>query len=199
VTPVRSLTIALLLGLVPGCALTSRAEPVRWQFFTPERVQPRLESASVGSAHREVCLGRVTAGTDLGRRIAHGNGGHEVGYYEDRRWTEEPERYVRRALERALVEESSFPCEIEPSPSRLDVEVLKFEELRTPAGHAARVALRAVVTTEDVILDETIQWVDIVHGSSFDDVVAAIGRALEQVSVRIAHRANASAKPPPEK
>lgn len=185
--------VALTAILASGCALTSRGDAIQWQYFTPERARPALESAKV-TAGPEVCLERVTSSASSGRRIAHSDGGHRVGYYEDRRWTDDPEGYVRRALERTLFEEEGFRCDREASSSRLDVEVLGFEEVRTPASHAARVALRAVLATsaENTILDETIEVVEPVTGSTFDDVVEAFGRALDGACAEAARRTRAA-------
>jgi cholesterol transport system auxiliary component len=187
-----------ILATTSACALTSRGEPVRWQYYTPERVQPTLESANIAVGPHDVCIGRV-AGASSGRRIAYGDGRYELNYYEDRRWTDEPERYVRRALERTLFEQSGFHCDPTrasgsldalggPSAATLAVDVLKFEEVKTPARHDARVALRAVLATDRVLFDATIEAVEPVVGSSFDAVVAAIGRSLDNASAQVARR-----------
>jgi cholesterol transport system auxiliary component len=193
---VKGATIILALALAAfdtGCALTSRGDTVQWQYFTPERVRPEPKSPTIASGP-DVCLGRVTADASLGRRIAYGNGGYEVGYYEDRRWTDEPEHYVRRALERTLFQEDGFRCDHDPSAFRIDIEVLRFEELRPPARHAAHIALRAVLTTpeERVVFDQTVQTVDPVVGPSFDAVMAATERALDGVTAEVTRRARAA-------
>jgi ABC-type uncharacterized transport system auxiliary subunit len=126
----------------------------------------------------------------LGKRIAYREGEHQIGYYEDHRWTEEPARYVHRALERTLYQENGFRCDRDAHAPTLDVEVLGFEELRSPSSHAARVDLRAVLRTRDGVLlfDEDVQAVDAVVGANFDDVVAAFGRALDRASRDLAGR-----------
>jgi cholesterol transport system auxiliary component len=189
----RGIAVLAATTLASGCALTSRGENIRWQYFTPEHVRPGTEVTNVG-AGPDLCIGRISSGAGLTRRIAHTNGGVEVGYYEDRRWTDEPENYVRRALERTLFQEHNLRCDRDTSAARLDVEVLRFEELRSPAGHAARVAVRVVLRTpeERAILDETIQVVDPVEGASFDAVVVATGRALDGASAEIARRTSAA-------
>ena len=98
-----ALTVVAAAASLSGCALTSRTEPSPWQYYTPERVEPAREATSVRGTTRNVCIGRVTAGTGLGRAIAYGDGAYEAGYYEDRRWTEEPERYVDGQLDRCHV------------------------------------------------------------------------------------------------
>jgi cholesterol transport system auxiliary component len=183
---VRALAF-VLATLASACALTSRGGSVEWRYFTPERVRTTRASADVGT-RGEVCLGHVTAGGSLGRRIAYGDGAYQVGFYEDRRWTEEPELYVRRALERTLFQDRALRCDPEATAPKLNVEVLRFEEVKAKAGHTARVALRAVLVTDRVLLDQTFQFVEPVGGSRFDDVVEAIGRALDEGASEVARR-----------
>jgi cholesterol transport system auxiliary component len=131
---------------------------------------------------------RVSATTDLATRIAFGDGAYEVGYYEQRRWTESPDLYVRRALDRALCQERAFRCDGEGDAALLEVDVLRFQEVKTEKAHSALVSLRVVLTTDRPLLDDTIQVVEPVDGTSFDDVVAAIGRALDEAADRVANR-----------
>jgi cholesterol transport system auxiliary component len=179
--------LATILALAPACALTSRGDAREWQWFTPERVRPRLTSGVVG-AGPPVQLRRVTSGTDLGRRIIFGDGAYEVGYYEQRRWTDAPELYVRRALERTLCQEQGLQCEPSGSAPTLDVEVLRFQEVKAPKSHQALVALRFVLSSERVLVDDTVQVAEPVTGSTFDDVVAAISRALDSAANQVASR-----------
>jgi ABC-type uncharacterized transport system auxiliary subunit len=113
-----------------------------------------------------------------------------MGYYEDRRWTEEPARYVHRALERALYQEDGFQCDRDARAPTLDVEVLGFEELSSPSNHAVRVDLRGVLRTRDgmLLFDQDVQAVEAVVGGSFDYIVAAFGRALDKASRDLARR-----------
>lgn len=183
--------ILVVLVALAGCALTSKrgqVDDVRW--FTPER-------ASATTAEREpssgppLRLGRVSAGTDLGKRIAYGDGAYEVGYYDTLRWTERPEHYVRDALGRALFGSGSFQRALGDSVPILDVEVLAFQELRGPV-HAARVSLRIALATDVVILEDTIESVVPVTGDGFEDVVAAVAGALGRVSLETACRVSAA-------
>jgi ABC-type uncharacterized transport system auxiliary subunit len=194
----RKLTLALVVvaalggASAPGCALTNRGESIPWQYFTPEQASaPSLTSARIetGGARPQVCLGRVSAGTSLGTRIAYREGEHQMGYYEDRRWTEEPTRYVRRALERTLYQEDGYQCDRGAKTPTLEVEVLGFEELRMAGRHEARVNVRAVLRTrERVLFDEDVEAVDAASGASFDGVVAAFGRALDRAARDLAGR-----------
>lgn len=181
----------LAVALTGGCALTSRGQASEWHWFTPERVRPQLTSAAVGTGPA-VRVRRITSGTDLGRRIVFGDGAYAVGFYEQRRWTEGPELYVRRALERTLCQEQGFRCDIDGNAPTLDVEVVKFQEVKTAHSHAALVSLRVVLSNDRVLLDDTIQVEDRVSGSSFDEVVAAMARALDGASAEVARRVSAA-------
>jgi cholesterol transport system auxiliary component len=55
----------------------------------------------------------------------------ELSYHEDRRWTEPPERYLRRSLERELFQERGIVRTVSGPGATLDVELTAFEELRS--------------------------------------------------------------------
>jgi hypothetical protein len=95
---------------------------------------------------------------------------------------------VRRALERVLCQQQGFRCEVSADAPTLDVEVLKFQEVKTDASHTALVSLRLVLSADHVLVDDTVQKVDAVVGPTFDDVVAAISRALDAASEDVGRR-----------
>jgi hypothetical protein len=152
--------------------------------------------APTGAAGPALRFGRVTSGPDLGLRIAHGDGAYEVDYYDDRRWTERPELYVRRALGRALFEEGSFRRDLGGRAPQIDAEVLAFQEVQTPDTHAARIVLRVSLSTDHVLFEDTVGAVEPVLGARFDDVVAAMARALDATVAEVARRVG-SALPRP--
>jgi cholesterol transport system auxiliary component len=189
------MTASGLPGL--GCALLSRGSSVDLRWYTPELVR-----SQPGSAERqpgcELRLGRVKSGTDLGRFIAYSDGLHEIGYYESRRWTERPEAYVRRAVERALFEDGSFQRALTGAAPTLDIEVVEFEEVKAPTTHAARIALRvALSSTDRVVLERTVAVSEPVPGGDFDGFVAAMSGALNTTASEIA-RAVSEARPEDE-
>jgi cholesterol transport system auxiliary component len=161
-----------------GCALLSRGASVEPRWYTPE-----LTAASPGSAEHqaagELRLGRVTSGSDLGLRIAYGDGLYQTGYYEDLRWTERPEHYVRRAVARALFEEGPFRRTLTGAAPTLDVEVVAFEEVKAPTTHAARISLHVVLSADSVLLERTVSVSKAIAGGNFDGFVAAMSQALE--------------------
>lgn len=192
---------AVILGASTGCALTSKGEAMTVRYFSPESAPPQTTSATVAPpvvktsesqvATPEVRLGRLTSGPNLRERIAYRDGAYELGYYEDRRWTERPETFVRREVARSLFEQHGFKRVLSGVAPTLDVEVLAFDELRLPNEHAARVALKMVLSQDrEVVLEETIT-VDVpVAGDAskgnFENVVAAMSQALQRASDQVA-------------
>jgi hypothetical protein len=175
-TAALALITALTSGI--GCALLSRGSSVDTRWYTPE-----LTQTSPGSAERqgggELRLGRVTSGSDLGLRIAYGDGLYQIGYYEGLRWTERPQQYVRRAVGHALFEQGPFRRALAGEAPTLEVEVVDFEEVKAPTAHWARISLRFVLSTDRVLLERTVSVTKAVAGGDFDGFVAAMSQALE--------------------
>jgi len=135
--------VAAVLGSPVGCALTSKAEVYAPRYFSPE---PVIGARSAKVAEKlELRLGQVSSASHLDERIAYRVGGAEMGFYEDQRWSENPEAYLRRALERDLFQDRGLSRIVSgPSPI-LDVELTAFEELRgqpTQARVAVTFSLR---------------------------------------------------------
>jgi cholesterol transport system auxiliary component len=116
---------------ISGCALTSRSEPIRIRYYTLE------DSAAQSSAPAqrdvlELRIGRIDAGQHLDEEIAFRNGPHELEYYDDRRWTEKPQEYLRRALNRALFQDRGVTRMFGGQAPALDVELVQFEQVLGP-------------------------------------------------------------------
>lgn len=126
----RAVTLGgyLLLALHCGCALTSKAEVVTPRYFSPEPT--RAARSPKSSDPLELRLGQVSAASHLDERMAYRVGGAEMGFYDDQRWTENPEAYLRRALERDLYEERGLSRIVAGDAPILDVELTAFEEVR---------------------------------------------------------------------
>ena len=128
-------------------------------------------------------LGRVTSGSNLRERIAFRDDAFELGYYEDRRWTERPETFVRRELGRTLFEDRGFKRALSGDAPTLDVEVIAFDELKLATGHGVRVQLKVMLMGDhDMIAEETLTVDRPVAGgknAKFEDVVVAMASALE--------------------
>lgn len=131
--------------LCAGCALTSKSPPVEFRYFTTESVSaphaasgPDTGVAGHANRHLQVRIGHVNAASYLRDKIAFRDEGHEVGYYEELRWTEKPEAYLRRAIARVLFEDRGLAELVNKPGATLEVELAAFEELRSPR-HVARV------------------------------------------------------------
>ncbi len=209
---------SILAASSTGCALLSKADVVEIRYFSPEHVKPQLTGGDASTAPEaprpapndalEVRLGRVTSGSNLRERIAFRDAAYELGYYEDWRWTERPETYVRRELGRTLFEEHGLHRVFNGSAPTVDIEVIAFDDLRLKTGRAARVQLKAMLSDESGVLWEDTLTVDrpvTVEKPKIEDVVAAMAGALdaaaEQVTLKVqsalvARRASAAAAVP---
>lgn len=136
---------ASLCGLVfvcsfSACALTGKGNALYPRFFSPE-----VETADVGPTPPPgpplaLRLGQVEAASHVEERFAYRVEPSELSYYEDRRWTEPPDRYLRRALERELFQRRGIRRTVSGPGATLDIELTAFEELRTPPARV-RLAL----------------------------------------------------------
>jgi ABC-type uncharacterized transport system auxiliary subunit len=148
VTP-RLLPIAAVALFCGGCALLSKADPVSFRYFSPEAPSPptgQERAAPATGPKVALRLGYVRGGIHLRERIVFRDSSYELGYYEDLRWTDRPEVFLRRALERTLFEDRRVEHAFVGSAPTLDVDLLDFEEVRAPRRTAR---LRAVFTLTD--------------------------------------------------
>jgi cholesterol transport system auxiliary component len=134
-----------------GCALTSKGTALSPRFFSPDSGEastnpPRPASPAPASSPLALRLGGVEAASHIEERMSYRLHGSELGYHDDRRWTERPEEYVRRALESELFERRGVRRIVAGTASTLDVELTAFEELRGPP---ARVRLSLRFTLHD--------------------------------------------------
>jgi cholesterol transport system auxiliary component len=175
-----------------ACALTSKAEVVDVRYFSPERIRPppKDENPNLAPAAAAllVRLGRVSSGPNLRERIAYRDTAYELGYYEDLRWTERPETYIRRELGRSLFENHGLHRVLSGDAPTLDVEVIAFDELRLNTGRAARVELRAILYDDSGVLFEDTLTVDCpvaANKPKIEDVIAAMATALEAAADQV--------------
>jgi cholesterol transport system auxiliary component len=126
-----------------GCALLGKHDPVVPRYFTPEyAAAPGATRAAAGRALR---LGRVEGWSNLRERWVVRDQSGATRYAEDRRWTERPEIYLRRALSRALFEERGLVEALSGRTVALEVELVAFEEVEGPH----RVRLQALLVLRD--------------------------------------------------
>ncbi len=149
-----SLVTVLALSLfVSGCALTSKSDSVILRYFALDgsRAQPHPAPAGqTKTSDLQLRLGRVNAASYLKERIAYRDANVEVGYYDDLRWTEKPESYLRRALARAFFEDHGLKQIVSGFGPTVEVELSAFDELRGPKP-GVRVEMTWLLRDEQVV------------------------------------------------
>jgi cholesterol transport system auxiliary component len=199
-TRVVALCAAVVALATSACALTSKAAIVDVRYFSPERVKSGAKSeepilapaATAPNAPLQLRLGRVSSGPNLRERIAFRDTVYELGYYEDLRWTERPETYVRRGLSRSLFEVHGLHRVLSGAGPTLDVELIAFDELRLKTGRAARVQLKVILYEDnDVMFEDTLTIDRPVAGEKpqIEDVIAAMATALDAATEEITLKA----------
>jgi len=196
------LIAALTVGLLSsGCALLTKAEPLSPRYFSAEPSNigptsgaslPAAERASSGAGH-ELKLGRVTSASFLGERLVFRDSPYELGFYEDRRWTEKPEAYFRRALSRALYEQGGFRRVVSGAGPTLDCELVELTELKAPA-HLARARANFVLYDSRSVRTEATVTVELpiaqgketaAPGASVAALALALTNAVDQIVRRV--------------
>jgi cholesterol transport system auxiliary component len=198
------LKIALFAAIcgAAGCALTSKGEVQTARFFSPEL-------QNTGAANRTdtppvlLRLGQVEAASYLEERMAYRVDDNELGYYDDRRWTEPPEQYLRRALERELFERRGVRRVLSGPAATLDVELTAFEEVRG-AQERVRLALRYDLHDERMSLVVQSLTVEVplppANGRDAERaprVAAALASALAAAVTKVGDQIASSLAPPP--
>ena len=126
-----------------------------------------------------VCIFSVALGKRLGLS--------KLQLYDLDRWTDPPEVYARRSLERAIFRDHGFAQVTTDEKFTVDVEVVAFEEQRTPP--AGRVSLRYTIRNEErVLVADVATAVRSARSAKRADVVVAIGHALDAAANDIANR-----------
>jgi cholesterol transport system auxiliary component len=141
-------TLGALSLCYAGCALTSKGTVLTPHYYSAELPEsPRAGAAVTQGAALELRLGQVEAASHLEERMSYRLDASEVGFYDDRRWTEEPAEYLRRGLEQELFERRHLRRIVAGVAPTLDVELTAFEELREPKPHV-RLALHFTLHDE---------------------------------------------------
>jgi cholesterol transport system auxiliary component len=197
---VSFMVFALASAGALGCALTEKAEVMDVHYYTAETTARPVPAASASAAvpgddgeavaAPPLRLGRVSAGAHLGKKVVFRSSSVELGMYDDKRWTERPDEYVRRAMSTALFDAQRATQSLGGAAPTLDLELLAFEEIvQKDKPHRGRVSLRYSLHDEQRVLVSDVVTVELDAASGdTDKVVRAIAQALAQVSERIAER-----------
>jgi len=186
----------VLATFLSSCALTSKSSPPPVHYFTPESldaapatggaIEPATASTPSG---RRLRVGRVTSSAHLRTKIVYRRAANELGTYDDERWTEAPEAYLRRALERALFDARGLERGYAGTIPALDVELLAFEEMQRGSSYAGRVDVAFVLHDDrDVLASGRVTKERAAASTRMGDVAAAIGGALDDATAEIASR-----------
>jgi cholesterol transport system auxiliary component len=184
------LVLAVLLASTNGCALFGKADALDPRYFDPgtaehsvSRTPPKKDEPALPA----VRLGRVVASEHLKERLVYRASNEEIKFYEDRRWTEQPESYLRRALARALFEDTGLRQVVSGAGPTLEAEMTAFEEVRAPKPYV-RVSITVVVHDDSIARLRHTFTVDkpLDSGGSADQIVKAIALALTEVTDEIA-------------
>lgn len=187
---------ALPLGLLalltfPGCALTNKAQSNFARYFSP--ALPRAQSSETAQhSGVELRLGRISAGAHLREKIAYRSSSYEIGFYDDFLWTERPADYLRRALSQVLFEEQGLRSIYTGGAPVLDVELVSFEEIRSPQP-AALVRITFVLRNERAVLLEQTLTVERPippgkHPTPPEAIAQALGDALRTAVYQVTER-----------
>jgi cholesterol transport system auxiliary component len=140
--------------LACGCALLNKSDSLSFRYFTPEAKGNIRSTAVVATASGDgpsLRLGRVNALSYLKDKIAFRDSEYEVGFYDLWQWTEKPESYLRRGMQRALFERAGLRQILSGAGPTLDLELDAFDELRGPAS-AARVRVTWTLHDDQTVL-----------------------------------------------
>lgn len=114
-----------------GCALLGKSDALKPRYFSPDAsiapVQSGPPNRAIGA---ELRLGRITAASHLGERIAFRDSNYELNFYETRRWTEAPEAFLRRALAQSLFEAHGLRRIVSGAGPTLEAELTEFAEVK---------------------------------------------------------------------
>jgi cholesterol transport system auxiliary component len=180
------LTLGLVLGC-SGCALFGKSEPLDVRYFSPTPPASGAEAPSPEQPDLRLRVGKVSAASHLDRRIVYREQGHEVGYYDALRWTEEPDEYVRRGLDELLFERMGVTQVVSGPAPTLQVELVAFEEVKAPR-HLGRVVLSVSLSDgRDERFRRTFVSEKPIEGDAPEAAVAALSQALSASLDQVAH------------
>ncbi len=171
--------LAIACVLIGGCR--SFHEPSELHMYRPaaqvEGPLPRVAPKNGRSLHLE----RVTSASHLKERIAWRRSRVEYGYYEDRRWSELPERYVTRELEVELFERRGYQERRGPADPTLSVDVTAFEEVLDPVPMAlVELHVRLTRAKGGTMFDGMCQGAVELQDGTGEELARAMGLAMRR-------------------
>lgn len=187
----RLVVVTAIAAAASGCGGIFASSDVEDPRYFAPTATPREKEASArpeaDAAPLKLRIGRVSSGEHLRQRIVFRASAVEVGEYEQFRWTEKPEEFVRRALLRSLFEDRGLTQAVGGVTPTVDVELLAFEEVRHGDKRAARVSVNYALRDDRVVVAAHTVTVEREAGASdMDRVVEAMSSALDEASTIVA-------------
>lgn len=183
----KAVTTIALTSLLAGCSFFGKVAPLAPRYYDPTP-EPTGGAARAEVGEKSLRLGHVLGSSHLRERIAYHTNPQELGFYEERRWTERPENYLRRELAAELFERRGIAQVVSGLSPTLEVELTDFSELKSPK-HAARARARVLLVDARAVRFEQTFSVEVpIQGDDFSAVPAALGNALSQLVSQIGDR-----------
>jgi uncharacterized lipoprotein YmbA len=142
-------TIILLCCLAANGCLSKlgAGDPTPIRFYSAAPAVGEVTGDAAGEPGPSLRMRRVTAAVHLRERMVWRADDVEYGFYESRRWTEQPAAWVEAALANELAGAHGVVCTEHVGALTLDVNLIGFEEVLSP--HGARVGLELNLTSRD--------------------------------------------------
>ncbi len=183
--------ITLAAVALAGC-LFRTAEPPRFYRPASAALDGAVVPAEPSPTDAALRLGSVRSAPFLRERIVWRASPVEYGLYEQRRWFELPSHYVRRALVATLETTPGIRLADEVTAARLDVEILAFDDVLSPA-HEAHVMLEASLRGRAQQRFDRMFTAEVPVATADGAATAeAMGRALDEVVKKVATAAAAA-------
>lgn len=173
----RARCALLAAVLLAGCLSGLGGTPQRLRYFSA--AAPPGGAGPVREDVPPIRLRQVTAASHLGERMVWRLSGVEYGFYETRRWTEQPVAWVQAALARELFEKRGVRRTRALASPTLDVHLAAFDEVLQPERRAeVALVVRFYGPEGDAWLEHTLVRSEPVEGEDPADVAQAMSRVL---------------------
>ncbi len=184
----RVLLVILAASGVACSALFAKSEPLTVRYFAPP-ARARQVSAAPAANVAPLRLGRVSGANHLDVHMIHRQADHELVYEETARWSDNPKRYLARALSQSLFEEHKIPQAMSGRALTLEAELLAFESVEAQRGKQARVSVAVTLHDERTSrLVETISVERALSAEGPEELAQALSSALEACVEQITER-----------
>jgi ABC-type uncharacterized transport system auxiliary subunit len=180
--------VLLALAACSGGALTAKAPPLDIHYFALDHTSQRRNPPATTAWIR---VAPIRTSASLRSRIAKRVSTNELEFYEDQRWADAPDRYVRYALESSLLEHGIGETE-DRDALELEVAIIVFEET-APPQQGGRVSLRYRLLDRDTVVLDRVVTIQKPSAVAMTSVVAAIGSALDAAVAEITDQVVAAA------